>query len=508
MKLTRTVALGLALSAKHNLAMAITDSSSSGRHSSGTGACCLALSSVLGDKVSFPKTSEYNASLNYFSQQNANFQPACIVSPTESEDVSTAISILTSPKSTHQSKCQFAIRSGGHASQVGVSNINGGVTFDLSRLNTLHLSDDRTALSAGAGATWGEVYAFLDSQRLSAAGGRANQVGVGGLTVGGGISYYGPRYGWTCDTVTEFEVVLAGGKVIKANKHENPDLLTALRGGGNNFGIVTKVTLNVFEQGPIWAGSVYYSVDTIDDQLRAFEKLNDANGYDEYASLITSFGFATGRTAIVNSIVYTKAEENPKVYEPFTDIPSLMSTVHVRSMQDMSIEQGSFSPDGNRQKDVVITHGTSFDMLKAVYNRWNASRSVVEGISGLSWSISLEPLPPAIYARNLHSNSLGLDDTSGALVITLLAATWSDAADDAKIEKAARDLFDGIEEDARRLKMYHPFKYMNYAAEYQDPIASYGKESVEFLKKVRREYDPHGVFHKDVPGGFKIPGGH
>lgn len=143
-------------------------------------------------------------------------------------------------------------------------------------------------------------------------------------------------------------------------------------------------------------------------------------------------------------------------------------------------------------------------MLKAVYNRWNSSLAAVSEIQGLSWSISLEPLPPAIYARSPDSNALGLSDTTGALVITLLAATWANEADDAFMEKTARDLFDGIEEDARRLGAYHPYKYMNYAAEWQDPIASYGEGSVEMLSRVSKHVDPKGVFREDVPG-FKIP---
>lgn len=231
---------------------------------------------------------------------------------------------------------------------MGVDNIEDGVTIDLSSLNDLCLSDDLKTISAGAGATWGEIYNLLDPMGLSVAGGRAGQVGVGGLTVGGGVSYLSPKYGWTCDTVTEFEVVLAGGKVEKVSEKHRPDLMTALRGGGNNFGVVTRVNLQVFEQGPVWGGTVAYNVDTIDAQLKAFEKLNDAHAYNEYASLITSFGFASDKPMIVNNIVYTKAEENPPIYQPISEIPSLSSTTHIRSMHNMSVEQGSFSPNGNR----------------------------------------------------------------------------------------------------------------------------------------------------------------
>ncbi|KAL4965557.1 FAD-binding oxidoreductase [Aspergillus stella-maris] len=480
--------------------------------SRGLGACCAALSSVLGDKISFPNSEPYNASLNsYFSLQNTDLKPLCIVSPASAEDVSTALTSIVSTSSTlppeQQSECHIAIRSGGHASHGGASNIDHGVTFDLSGLNSIHLSDDQSTVSVGVGAEWGDVYAFLEPHGLCVSGGRAAQVGVGGLTLGGGISYFSPRYGWTCDTATSFEIALADGGIINANEHENSDLLVSLRGGGgSNFGIVTKIDLKTFKQGPIWAGIAYYSLESIDAQIKAFEEFSSAEGYDEHASLITSFGFAPPMgSAVVNSIVYTKDEENPKAYQPFLEIPSLMSNITTRSNLEMSKVQGSFQVDGKREMSVVITHEPTFHMLKAAYHRWNSSLAAVENVTGVSWSLSLEPLPPAIYARAPTKNAFGLADRKKALVVTLLSATWEDAKDDALIEKNARELFRGIEEDARRLGSFDPYIYPNYAAVWQDVIASFGEDSVEKLQRVSREVDPKEVFRVNVPGGFKIP---
>ncbi|GMG07913.1 unnamed protein product [Aspergillus oryzae] len=416
--------------------------------------------------VSFPNSQPYNDSINtYFSQQNSNLHPLCIVSPTTAQDVSTAIKIINSTPETPN----FAIRSGGHAPFTGASNIANGITLDLRGLNSIKVSPDRTTASIGVGATWGDVYPHLDQLGLSVAGGRAGQVGVGGLTTGGGISYFSPRYGWTCDTVTNFEVVLANGTIVNANEHENPELLIALRGGSNNFGVVTRVDLKTFEQGPIWGGTVYHSVDTYQEQLEAFAGVNSAEGYDEYASLITSFGYSAQGKAVVNSIVYTKAEENPVVYRPFMAIPKLQLTV-------------------------VTTHGSTLPMLTAVYQHWDSSLESVEGIPGMVWAISLEPLPPAIYARNASRNALGLADASGSLVVTLLSATWDDKSDDEEVEKAARELFDNIDNDARTLGVYEPFVYLNYAAPWQDPISSYKSNNVQLLKRVSQDVDPKRVF--------------
>ncbi|ROV95990.1 hypothetical protein VMCG_07956 [Cytospora schulzeri] len=109
--------------------------------------------------------------------------------------------------SVDQGSCHFAVRSGGHMGFAGAANIANGVTIDLGALNSVEVTEDRTMASVGVGATWGQVYSHLEPLGLSVAGGRSAPVGVGGLTLGGGISYFSPRFGWTCDTVSNYQVV-------------------------------------------------------------------------------------------------------------------------------------------------------------------------------------------------------------------------------------------------------------------------------------------------------------
>lgn len=102
--------------------------------------------------------------------------------------------------------CQFAVKGHSHMPAAGFANINGGITIDMTALSSITINDDHTVVSIGSGATWLDVYTYLDALGLSVAGGRNGAVGVGGLTLGGGISYFAPRVGWACDNVANFEV--------------------------------------------------------------------------------------------------------------------------------------------------------------------------------------------------------------------------------------------------------------------------------------------------------------
>ena len=149
---------------------------------------CRILSSLLPQKVFTKGDATYSESLSsYYSTQESDLHPSCILRPETVSDVSIALKSLTSSK---KYKCRFAIRSGGHTPFAGSANIASGVTFDLRALNKVTVSNDNSTTSVGGGAKWGDVYKKLDPLNLSVSGGRADVVGVGGLTTGGVCCFY------------------------------------------------------------------------------------------------------------------------------------------------------------------------------------------------------------------------------------------------------------------------------------------------------------------------------
>lgn len=144
-------------------------------------------------------------------------------------------------------------------------------------------------------------------------------------------------------------------------------------------------------------------------------------------------------------------------------------------------------------------------MVKAAYDRWNASYPVIKDVFSITFGLVLEPLPPILYRRHASTNSLGLEDRTEPLVVSLISVSWANASDDALVNRTSRALLEDINTAAKDLGGLDPYIFMNYADTSQDVIGSYGTASVSRLRKVRQEVDPKGVFTHQVPGGYKIP---
>jgi Berberine and berberine like len=144
-------------------------------------------------------------------------------------------------------------------------------------------------------------------------------------------------------------------------------------------------------------------------------------------------------------------------------------------------------------------------MLLATFNAYNNSVASIRNITGVTWTVIIEPLPPQIYARGATENALGLAGNTQSLAVCLVSPSWTDPSQNEQIYALARDLVDTIENEAKKLGVYDPYIYLNYAAPWQDVIAGYGPASVSRLQKLKAKVDPNNVFQRLVPGGFKIP---
>lgn len=482
----------------------------------------------------FPQTTAYNASLlSYWSQQEQRLTPSCILRPQTAQDVSKAVHVLSKYQAAGSGAiagCQFAIRGAGHTPWAGSANIDNGVTIDMTSINAVDLDQSNAVVAVGAGARWSDVYGELDAVGLGVAGGRVSAVGAGGLITGGGLSYHSPRFGFVCDQVLNFEVALANGRLVNANATSNPDLWFALKGGSNNFGIVTRFDLQTFLQGKVWGGSTYNPISTLQDQVNALVEFNDAASYDPNAAVINTYAYTSklGQWTVTNLLVYTKREVNPPVLRPFTDIkPQLGNTMRLTNISDITSEQVKSALNGLRygsapqfpciftnhhtspsQLFLTRTYGNDPDFLTQIFHIANTTLPSFARVPGLIYGLAYQPLPSSITSRsaNTGGNPLGLNPSIGPQVLALQTIQWSNAADDDLINDAAREIWKRADELAVKMGAKRDWIYLNYAAPDQDPLGSYGEENVKKLRAASTKYDPTGLFQTNVPGGFKLWG--
>jgi FAD/FMN-containing dehydrogenase len=187
--------------------------------------------------------------------------PSVIVRPQSTDDVAAALAHATAEG------LAVSIRSGGHTGG-SHTTVAGGLVLDLSAFSSILV--EGSTVTIGAGATWGAVAAELAQHDLALSSGDTASVGVGGLTLGGGVGWLVRQYGLALDSLRSARVVLANGSVVTASDSENPDLFWAIRGGGGNFGVVTHFTFEAHPLDGIVHGVIAVSTDDLGALLRGY----------------------------------------------------------------------------------------------------------------------------------------------------------------------------------------------------------------------------------------------
>ncbi|MEU0009287.1 FAD-binding oxidoreductase [Streptomyces sp. NPDC006314] len=163
------------------------------------------------------------------------------------------------------------VRGGGH--NVGGSAVaDGAVMIDLSPLRTVTVDPEAQVAEAGGGCLLRDLDTATAPYGLACPSGVVSHTGLGGLALGGGYGWLARQWGLTCDHILAAEVVLADGSVIEVTEESHPELLWALRGGGGNFGVVTRFTLRLRPVGPVRFSLGVYALDEVPDALAAYRK--------------------------------------------------------------------------------------------------------------------------------------------------------------------------------------------------------------------------------------------
>jgi len=204
------------------------------------------LRAVLNGRVITPDDAAYDEARAVF-YGGFDRRPALIVRVADAADVSHVIALA------RERGLELAIRSGGH-SVAGHSTTDGGIVLDLSEMKGLEIDVGRRTAWAETGLTAGEFSAAADAHGLATGFGDTGSVGIGGITLGGGVGYLVRKHGLTIDDLLAAEVVTADGELLRVDAETHPDLFWAIRGGGGNFGVATRFQYRLHQVDTIVGG--------------------------------------------------------------------------------------------------------------------------------------------------------------------------------------------------------------------------------------------------------------
>ncbi|KAL4867087.1 hypothetical protein BDV12DRAFT_210090 [Aspergillus spectabilis] len=450
--------------------------------------CCTALlNSALSPKLVFPSSSHFPTLINGHYTTSAPLQPACFFQPQSLHHVALGVSILVEADDGSP-ECQFAIRGGGHTPFKGAAGVQGGVTIDLAMMNETDYNAHTSTVPIMTGARWGDVYKTLKPYGVAVTGGRSDSVGVGGLIIGGGWSYFAPQYGLACDNVVSFEVVLSNGTPTTASPTTNPSLFKALKGSGNNLGVLTRIT--------------------------ALVNFTPNLAFDSHVNLVTIWQHNGKNNAdfAASGLQCTLGTEDADIFKEFLSLEQSFSALRVMDIYDLMRETAP--PVGKRALFLTLTFRNNARVLEKLSVFHEAAVGVVEdaGVKSEDWDIIcfLQPFPAILEKVSRKSasgggNVLGLERMGGEdHLLYLLFLDWTDPADDDLFYDTGYDLIDKLKAYTREIIADSDYIYMNYAGRDQNPLKGYGEENPEWIAAIARKYDPVEVFQRQAPGGFKV----
>lgn len=207
---------------------------------------------------------------------DANKKPTGIVKCKDQADV------IYSVDFGRQHGLTIVVRGGGtNPAGFGVAD-SPALVIDLSLMNNVKVNPTARTVEVGGGAKWYEVDHAAQIFGLAVPSATVSTCGVGGVTLGGGLGYLSNKYGLTCDSLVEADVVIADGKMVTANRSENADLFWALHGGGGNFGVVTSFTFKAHSVSTIYGGPMLWPINKAEDVIKAFQDMCNIADSDTY----------------------------------------------------------------------------------------------------------------------------------------------------------------------------------------------------------------------------------
>ena len=404
-------------------------------------------------------------------------------------DATDVVAVLAVAREQH---LPVSVYAGGHG-VTGSAVVDAGVCVDLRAMTNIQV--DAVARTAGveAGCTWGQLDAACQEHGLAVTGGRVSTTGVAGLALGSGSGWLERKLGLTCDSLLEAEVVTADGRTVTASQQQEPELFWALRGGGGNFGIVTRFTFRLHPIGPVvLGGMLMYPAATAGELVRFWRDF-----------------MRTAPDEVGSGLAFITAPPLDVVPEPMRGQP----VVGVVVCYAGSVEEGhqvlapllEFGPPGvslvRQMPYVAVQRMLDEANPKGMRNYWSADYFAQLPDEAVDTLVDHATSPASPYTQIIlaagggaiarvpnEASALGERD---ALYNVHYLSMWPDPADDEKNIRYTRSL-------ATAMKPWTTGRvYLNFIGDEGAGRveAAFGPEKYSRLQELKKTWDPQNLFH-------------
>ncbi|ACQ81908.1 FAD linked oxidase domain protein [Beutenbergia cavernae DSM 12333] len=408
----------------------------------------------------------------------ASARPAYVLRPTNEAEVQAGVRFAV------DAGLPLAVRGGGHAF-AGFGTVDDGVVIDLGHLAQVEVLDaDRGLVRIGGGATWGQVAAALGPRGLAISSGDTASVGVGGLTLSGGIGWKVRKHGLALDSLVAAEVVLADGHVVRASADENPDLFWALRGGGGNVGIVTAFDFVAHPTTDVVHGRITFPASEAADVLAGWADY--LRGAPEELTSVVSFAnpFAGGPDAPVEILVAfdgDDADAAARAIDPIRRLGTVIDDDVSRKPYADVLEPGATPPPGIRfvVRSAFVDSGSVSAAVRVLAEVGASGQSPFVTLRSVGGAVSRIPADATAYAHR----------SAELLVVTVTAGP----------EPVVEAALPALDATWARLAPHVTGAYANFLASTAEAAvaAVYPPATYDRLAAVKRRYDPGNVFSRN-----------
>lgn len=387
-----------------------------------------------------------------------------------------------------------AVRGGGH-NVAGHATNDGGIVIDLSPMKAIEVDPERRIAHAQPGVIWGELDRATQEYGLATPGGEVSETGIAGLTLGGGMGYLRRKHGLSADNLIAAEMVTASGEVVTTHEYHNTELLWGLRGGGGNFGIVTKFTYRLHPVGPQIAGAtVMYPLSMARDLLHAWRRFTET-APDEVSSAFMIWEIPPvpdffpeeihgQKVCILDAPYAGDPEVGEKVVQPLRELGEPL--IDLSGTQNYVEMQSAFDP-------LAPAH-----IQRYYWKSLNALELTDELIDRIIAHGRTRPSPQTLFVirhlggamSRVPADATAFGDRSAQYNISI-DATWTDPADDERVINWTQSVWND-------LRHYSDGGvYLNFPGLQEEGQAlmraQFGK-NYERLAALKRQYDPTNLF--------------